>query len=301
MIFPALLFLCAGARLPAATQAKAAPPVTKAESAVEAFAPLEKWRATLLAGDFKALKGMYSTNPEAKIATTENPSVALDEEVAYWCDLKKNGVTAMQFEIVKQESLRADVARIFFQAVTTADTPSGKQKRYGAVVQVWVKQGDSWRLAASKRQEFARLRQPIFPDAELYNAIADASADIQQALARAAREHKRVLLVFGGNWCYDCHVLEAAFHSPEVAPLLAPNFEVVNVDIGRADKNLDIAKKYQVPLEKGVPAIAVLESDGNLLFSQKNGEFEAVRKLGPEELIAFLNQWKPAAPPPRKP
>ncbi|HEV8384522.1 MAG TPA: thioredoxin family protein, partial [Candidatus Acidoferrales bacterium] len=151
------------------------------------------------------------------------------------------------------------------------------------------------------RQEFARLRQPIFPDAELYNAIADAGADIKEALGRAAREHKRVLLVFGGNWCYDCHVLEAAFHSPEVAPLLAPNFEVVNVDIGRADKNLDIAKKYQVPLEKGVPAIAVLESDGNLLFSQKNGEFEAVRKLGPEELIAFLNQWKPAAPPPRKP
>jgi hypothetical protein len=90
-------------------------------------------------------------------------------------------------------------------------------------------------------------------------------------------------------------VLDAAFHTAEIAPLLAASFEVVDVDIGQADKNLDVAKKYDVPLEKGVPAIAVLESDGKLLFSQKNGEFEAARKMGPEDLIGFLNRWKPPA------
>jgi len=106
-----------------------------------------------------------------------------------------------------------------------------------------------------------------------------------------------VMLVFGGNWCYDCHVLDAAFHSPEIAPTLNRNFIVVHVDIGEYNKNLDLAKKYDVPLERGVPAAAILDSDGKLVVSQKNQEFEKARSMAPEDILAFLNKWKaPVAP-----
>jgi hypothetical protein len=70
---------------------------------------------------------------------------------------------------------------------------------------------------------------------------------------------------------------------------------VVHVDIGEYNKNLDVATKYEVPLERGVPAAAVLESDGKLLFTQKNKEFEKAQSLAPEDILAFLNKWKPAA------
>lgn len=116
-------------------------------------------------------------------------------------------------------------------------------------------------------------------------------------MARASRDHKRVLIVFGANWCYDCHVLDAAFRSAEIAPLLEANHEVVHVDIGRGDRNQDLMQRYQVALEKGIPALVVLESDGKMLFSQKNGEFESVRSLGPEDLIGLLQQWKPVSQP----
>ena len=46
------------------------------------------------------------------------------------------------------------------------------------------------------------------------------------------------------------------------------------------DANLDLAGKYGVPLKKGVPALAVLSEHGALLYSQKNGEFEAMRQHG---------------------
>jgi thiol:disulfide interchange protein len=49
---------------------------------------------------------------------------------------------------------------------------------------------------------------------DIYPANVDAKAEIAEALANAAKTHRRVILVFGGNWCYDCHVLDAAFHSP---------------------------------------------------------------------------------------
>ena len=112
-------------------------------------------------------------------------------------------------------------------------------------------------------------------------------------MTQAARDHKRVLIVFGANWCYDCHVLDAAFHSTEIAPLLEANFFVVHVDIGKGDRNQDIMRRYSVPMEKGIPALVVLESDGKLLYSQRNGEFKAAQSLGPEDLLAFLNKWKP--------
>jgi thioredoxin 1 len=129
----------------------------------------------------------------------------------------------------------------------------------------------------------------------LYPASADAKAEIAEAVHRATGAHKRVLIVFGGNWCYDCHVLDEAFHSLEILPTLEKSFELVDVDIGQMDKNLDLAKQYDVPLDRGVPAIAVLESDGKLLFSQKRGEFEAARSMAPEDILDFLNKWKPIA------
>src|SRR5882724_12663012 len=129
----------------------------------------------------------------------------------------------------------------------------------------------------------------------IYPENADAKAEIAEALASAAKTHRRVILVFGGNWCYDCHALDAAFRSVEIAPIVNRNFVVVHVNIGEYDKNLDLAEKYDVPLKRGVPASAVLEGDGTLLYSQKHGEFESARAMSKEDVLAFLEKWKPAA------
>ena len=134
---------------------------------------------------------------------------------------------------------------------------------------------------------------PITPNRNLFPANANAKADIKAALAKAAKQKKRVLLEFGGVWCFDCHVLDQAFHSGEIQPLLDANYLVVHVDIGKYDKNLNLAKQYEVPLEKGVPALAVLASDGKLLFSQKKGEFEGARRMTVQDVTGFLEKWKP--------
>jgi thioredoxin 1 len=69
------------------------------------------------------------------------------------------------------------------------------------------------------------------------------------------------------------------------------------VDIGEYNKNLELAKRYEIPLERGVPAAAILDSDGKLVVSQKNQEFEKARSMAPEDILAFLNKWKPTVVP----
>ena len=136
--------------------------------------------------------------------------------------------------------------------------------------------------------------QSVKKEKEIYNESADARAEIKEALEKATAKHKRVIVVFGANWCYDCHVLDKAFHSSDLAPILAANYEVVHVDIGKGEKNQDLMAKYEVPMKRGIPGLAVLDADGKLVYSQKNGEFENARALTPEDFLAFLNKWKPA-------
>jgi thioredoxin 1 len=164
--------------------------------------------------------------------------------------------------------------------------------------QVWVKKGGVSRIVSRLRSHLTesvrmRLLDPARSNTQLYPSPEEAPAEIAVALAAAAKDHKRVLLVFGGNWCYDCHVLDATFRSKQIAPLVNENYHVVHVNVGNYDKNLDLAKKYEIPLEKGVPSLAVLDPDGKLVMSQKKGEFESTSRIGPEDVIQFLKEWKP--------
>lgn len=135
------------------------------------------------------------------------------------------------------------------------------------------------------------LPPPQRIDPQLYRPDAVAQDDINRALVKAVRENKRILLDFGGNWCIDCHFLENAFRLPRIAPLLKANFVLVHVDVGRFDKNLELARRYHVDLEKGVPSLAVLSARGAVLYA--TGDFERARVLSEEDVIAFLEKWKP--------
>jgi thioredoxin 1 len=130
---------------------------------------------------------------------------------------------------------------------------------------------------------------------QIYDETANAHAEIKEALEEARAEHKRVIVVFGANWCFDCHVLDEAFHRPELASIIAANYQVVHVDIGRGKKNQDLMDKYEVPMKRGIPGLAVLDSNGKLVYSQKNGEFENARAMSQDDFVAFLNKWKPGA------
>jgi hypothetical protein len=257
---------------------------------VVAFIPFERWRSAVLASDAAALKGLYSTDPAAQIQINTVMHDA-DADTSFWLGLKAH---SMKVEIIRQ-IVHPDHASMIFRA----DVASGLPNQQTVTVtddQYWLKQGNEWRLVSVERTDSPRLKQPSDMKKNIYPADADAHAEIKDAEERAARSHKRLLLVFGANWCFDCHVLDLAFQGPDLAPILAANYELVHVDLGPdSHKNADLVKQYDIPLDKGVPALAVADSDGKLVVSQKNGEFEDARGLTPEVLMEFLNKWKPQA------
>ena len=132
---------------------------------------------------------------------------------------------------------------------------------------------------------------------QIYPAPEQAAADIAAAIKISAAKHRRVILDFGGDWCPDCQVLDTYFHDAANQPILAANFLLVHINIGHMDQNQDIAARYQIPLDKGVPALAVLDVGGKLIYSQRTGEFESMRHMESSALTQFLERWRPGKQP----
>src|ERR1700722_690290 len=83
-------------------------------------------------------------------------------------------------------------------------------------------------MPAARAQMTNRPAHPYTPK-HLYSETADPTADIAAALKQARREHKRVLLDFGGDWCGDCQVLDIYFHEAPNFDLLTKHFVVAHV------------------------------------------------------------------------
>jgi thiol:disulfide interchange protein len=130
---------------------------------------------------------------------------------------------------------------------------------------------------------------------QIYSETADPKAAIAAGLQQARREHKRVILDFGGDWCGDCQVLDIYFHQPANFAILQKNFVLVHVFINETMDNaahVQLAAKYGVPIAKGVPALAILDENGNVLYAQKTGQFNDMRHMDPGSVNEFLNRWK---------
>jgi thioredoxin 1 len=255
----------------------------------------------VLAGDRVVLSGLYTVSPPAVTVSPAGKSSDPTVEPQFWSALKGSGLSALKVNILEIKSPRPGIQALNLHIEATLSLPSEAKQLIGSAVQYWADTEQGWRIIGTQRSNLAppaippRLPQPALTNPHLYPEPEEAPGDLTAALSAAAKEHKRVLVVFGANWCYDCHVLDATFHSKEIAPLVKANYRVVHINVGESDKNLDIAQRYQVPLEKGIPCLVVLDSDGKLVFGQRQGEFENSYKIGISDVAGFLDRWKPAS------
>jgi thioredoxin 1 len=293
------LFLCAQ---PAAfAQAAAQHAGAKSSSAAAqsfAFEPLDNWKAAVLAGNKSALMNFYMTDPAAKAKTPQGDTLDPAEEPSFWSSLKPAGLDRLNVQVLEAKPLQPGVMALTLRMEAGMKSGAAEKTVIIGAAQVWVQKLGEWKIIATQRsdpgeKQARRLPEPAKPNTQLYPPPEEAQTEISSALAAASRDHKRVLLVFGGNWCYDCHVLDATFRSKEFAPVVNANYHVIHINVGNYDANLDLADKYQIPLKKGVPSLAILDPDGKLVVSQKNGEFESTVRIGPEDVLEFLKKWMP--------
>lgn len=143
---------------------------------------------------------------------------------------------------------------------------------------------------------------PAHPEAPAYSAAADATADVDAALARAKVNGKRVLLVMGANWCHDSRALAGWLETPRFAALTAARYEVVFVDVGVPQtgegRNLDIARRFGLADVPGTPALLALTADGKLLNPDTAASWRNAASRSDDAIYAELTALAEAPAPP---
>jgi len=141
----------------------------------------------------------------------------------------------------------------------------------------------------SLRNVHAQAAAPVAGAVLPYDESADPQRDLQRALAQARKTGKRVLVVFGANWCPDCRLLDKEFHAGgETEKLVHARYEVVKVDVGRFDKNLDFVKLYGEPIKKGIPSVVVVTPTNEVVYQTKAGELADARNMGADGIYSFF-------------
>ena len=145
--------------------------------------------------------------------------------------------------------------------------------------------------ATAPRVSITSLKELTVPDAP-YDTAANADAQVDAAIARARKDGKEVLIDLGGNWCADCRIMAALMELPEMKNFLKTHYEMVSVDVGRFNKNLQIPARYGITTRlEGVPAFLIATPDGKLLNPGNVSAIQDARHMTPQALADWLAQW----------
>lgn len=125
-----------------------------------------------------------------------------------------------------------------------------------------------------------------------YDEQANANAAVAAARAKARASHKLLLIDFGGNWCLDCRILGGVMQQPEMQPFVQRHYEVVMIDSGRFNKNMNIPAHYGFKKVEGVPAVFIVDPRTDRLVNRNSViALDDARTMTPQGIADWLARW----------
>ena len=102
---------------------------------------------------------------------------------------------------------------------------------------------------------------------------------IAEARARATRDHKFLMVEFGADWCSDCAQLSKSLEDERRRDQFRKEFELLHLDVGEFNRNLDIAKSLGIDVTEAIPTAA---------FFPPNSD-QPIIKRGTNPILAFVD------------
>ncbi|WP_299322084.1 thioredoxin family protein [Parasphingopyxis sp.] len=143
----------------------------------------------------------------------------------------------------------------------------------------------------------AHAAEADHPEARPFDETRPALADVALALARAAINRKRVILVMGANWCHDSRGLAGWFATRRFTDMLGPRYEIAYVDVGHPQegegRNLDIAQRFGIEEIVGTPTVLVLSPEGTLLNRETAPTWRNAASRSEAEIFDYFDAFEP--------
>lgn len=132
---------------------------------------------------------------------------------------------------------------------------------------------------------------------KLYHPEADAIVQFSEALSKAIKENKHLLVQIGGNWCKWCYRFHDFIKSnPELDSLMQADYITIHINYSKENKNLPLLETFGYPQRFGFPVFLVFNSNGERIHTQSSWFLEDGKESYDKEKVkAFLKDWNVAA------
>ena len=111
---------------------------------------------------------------------------------------------------------------------------------------------------------------------------------LKDFISKALELKKQPLVIFGANWCPDAQCLEAIMRMLTVTKFLAQHYEIMRVDVGDYDQNMELYTVFDMPSEEGVPRVVILDLKGRVLNFDSNDRWRTARETDPQEIFNYF-------------
>ena len=121
-----------------------------------------------------------------------------------------------------------------------------------------------------------------------YNDEEYSAEQINDFLDETLQQSKQPILIFGGNWCPDCRILDGTLQLPTIKKFMNKNYNIMHIDVGRYDKNMELISYFGIPKEKGVPRVLVFDKNKIVINKKSTKEWTTARDRRKQEVFDYF-------------
>jgi len=92
--------------------------------------------------------------------------------------------------------------------------------------------------------------------------------DVDEKRNAAISKNKRLLVVFGAQWCHDSRGLSQRFSTPKMHAILQQQYETVFVDVGYFSKGFEAIKQLNQTIFYATPTVLIIDPKTNTVLNQ---------------------------------
>jgi thiol-disulfide isomerase/thioredoxin len=117
------------------------------------------------------------------------------------------------------------------------------------------------------------------------------SLQLDEFIDLSISKGKQPVVIFGGNWCPDCRILEGTLAMPTIKKFLQQHYQVMHIDIGRYDRNMELMNHLNIESKKGVPRVVILDLEKNIVNSSTSSEWTTARDRKQQEIYNYFQKF----------
>lgn len=121
-----------------------------------------------------------------------------------------------------------------------------------------------------------------------YNGVEYSPEQVNGFIDETIEKSKQPILIFGGNWCPDCRILDGTLQLPTIKKFMEEKYQIMHIDVGRYDKNMDLISYFGIPKDKGVPRVMVFDKNKVILNKKSTKEWTTARDRGKQEVFNYF-------------